>query len=168
VLNVLDVLAGGDTRFVEIRKHRPEHRTLTRVEKESDVKKREVAEAREKFEKQYLESEKKLRDAVQKKIDEVRNRKGEMDQLQMATEVALVTQTEQDRLEQELEAKRRDRDKLIKKSETDLKRTKQEIQDGYKIWAVLLPPIPPLLIGIVVFLTRRSREREGVDRARLR
>jgi len=33
---------------------------------------------------------------------------------------------------------------------------------------VLLPPIPPLLVAIVVFFTRRAREREGVSKARLR
>jgi hypothetical protein len=33
---------------------------------------------------------------------------------------------------------------------------------------VLLPPILPLAIAIVVFFTRRAREREGVARSRLR
>jgi ABC-2 type transport system permease protein len=36
------------------------------------------------------------------------------------------------------------------------------------LWAVLLPPIPPLLVAIVVFFTRRAKEREGVSRSRLR
>jgi ABC-2 type transport system permease protein len=36
------------------------------------------------------------------------------------------------------------------------------------MWAVVLPPIPPLLVALVVFFTRRAREREGVSRARLR
>jgi ABC-2 type transport system permease protein len=38
----------------------------------------------------------------------------------------------------------------------------------YKLWAVILPPIPPLLVAFVVFMRRRLREREGVTRARLR
>jgi len=42
------------------------------------------------------------------------------------------------------------------------------VQDQYKLWAVVLPPIPPLLVAIVVFFTRRAREREGVAKSRLR
>ena len=42
------------------------------------------------------------------------------------------------------------------------------MQDQYKMWAVLLPPIPPLLVAIAVFITRRGGEREGVARSRLR
>jgi ABC-2 type transport system permease protein len=42
------------------------------------------------------------------------------------------------------------------------------VQDQCKIWAVLLPPIPPLIVAAVVFFTRRVREREGVARSRLR
>jgi hypothetical protein len=34
--------------------------------------------------------------------------------------------------------------------------------------AVVLPPIFPLLIGVVVFFNRRAREREGVPEQRLR
>jgi ABC-2 type transport system permease protein len=42
------------------------------------------------------------------------------------------------------------------------------VQDWYKTAAVLLPPIPPLLVGLYVFFNRRAREREGVSKARLR
>jgi len=42
------------------------------------------------------------------------------------------------------------------------------IHRTYKLWAVLLPPIPPLLVGLAVFFQRRAKEREGVSRARLR
>jgi hypothetical protein len=33
---------------------------------------------------------------------------------------------------------------------------------------VLLPPLPPLLLAAFVFFHRRSMEREGVDKSRLR
>jgi ABC-2 type transport system permease protein len=42
------------------------------------------------------------------------------------------------------------------------------VQDKYKLWAVLLPPIPPLIVAFVVFFNRRANEREGVSKARLR
>ena len=43
-----------------------------------------------------------------------------------------------------------------------------EIQNFYKFLAVALPPIPPLLVGLVVFVSRRLREREGIAKSRLR
>ena len=42
------------------------------------------------------------------------------------------------------------------------------VQDRYKLMAVLLPPIPPLLIALCVFFVRRSRERESVAPSRRR
>jgi ABC-2 type transport system permease protein len=42
------------------------------------------------------------------------------------------------------------------------------VQNQYKLWAVLLPPIPPLLVALVVLMARRAKEREGVAGSRLR
>ena len=39
------------------------------------------------------------------------------------------------------------------------------VQDGYKLWAVLLPPIPPLIVAGIVFFNRRSKERGGLESA---
>ena len=62
----------------------------------------------------------------------------------------------------------RDRTQNIEKirRETDLRI--QKIQNWYKFVAVALPPIPPLVVGLIVFVRRRLREREGVSKARLR
>ena len=42
----------------------------------------------------------------------------------------------------------------------------QEVQRQYKIWSVIIPPLPPLLVGIFVATRRRLREREGISKAR--
>jgi hypothetical protein len=42
------------------------------------------------------------------------------------------------------------------------------VQNNYKLLAVLLPPLLPLVVGIAVFFNRRAAEREGVERSRLR
>jgi hypothetical protein len=41
-------------------------------------------------------------------------------------------------------------------------------QDRQKWLAVLLPPIPPLVVAFFVYFRRRALEREGVSKARLR
>ena len=41
----------------------------------------------------------------------------------------------------------------------------QTMRGWFMLWAVLLPPIPPLLLAGFVFIVRRSRAREGVASA---
>ena len=62
--------------------------------------------------------------------------------------------TERDK---DLEATQRVRDQQI-----------QSKQNEYKIWATLIPPIPPLLVGLIVWIQRRLREREGISRERMK
>jgi len=42
----------------------------------------------------------------------------------------------------------------------------QKIQQFFKLCAVIVPPIPPLVVGIIVFFRGRLREREGISKAR--
>ncbi len=53
-------------------------------------------------------------------------------------------------------------------SQTKVTLEKRRVENVAKMYAVFLPPIPPLLVAIIVFFTRRSRERLGVSRTRLR
>jgi len=41
-------------------------------------------------------------------------------------------------------------------------------QDWYKTLAVLIPPIPPIVLGFFFFFYRRNLEQEGVSKSRLR
>jgi ABC-2 type transport system permease protein len=42
------------------------------------------------------------------------------------------------------------------------------IQNQVKTAAVVLPCIPPLIVGIMVFASRRLRERENISKSRLK
>ena len=68
-------------------------------------------------------------------------------------------------LETQKEAKLRqakdERDREINKSETELNQEIKRVQGHYKMWAVVLPPIPPLLVALVVFFTRRRPRTRG-------
>ncbi len=92
--------------------------------------------------------------------------------LQDVTAAAQAFNIEQNRLAKRLEVTReqlqRDRDEGIEKIRRDTDLEILKIQNSIKLWAVALPPIPPLLVGLVVFVRRRLREREGISKSRLR
>jgi len=87
---------------------------------------------------------------------------------QAAIDILTLQQAEQQRLKTKIDTLTLQRDREIKKSERTLAQEIRRVQDSYKLWAVLLPPIPPLIVAFIVFFNRRAKEREGVSKARLR
>ena len=72
VLNAIDSLAGED-RFLELRKRRPKHRTLTRIEEQLEEARKKEADARDSLRKEKDENIKKETDNLNeeiKKLDE--------------------------------------------------------------------------------------------------
>jgi ABC-2 type transport system permease protein len=72
------------------------------------------------------------------------------------------------KMEAKLDRIKKEKKQEYDKIETQLNQKKRQYQEQYKMWAVILPPIPPLLVAIVVFSLRRKRESEGVAKSRLR
>ncbi len=166
MLNVVDQLS-GDTRFIDIRKRRPKYRTLTRIERETAPYRREAAQANEQFEAEMNKNIENLKKALQDKLDELRARKDISDS-QKVTELSLTTEYESKKLEQTTEKLRRESEQKRNEVETRRDLKIRSVQDWYKMWAVFLPPLPPLAVGVAVFLRRRSQERLGVSRSRMR
>jgi ABC-2 type transport system permease protein len=166
VLNVLDELA-GDKRFIEIRKRRPQYRTLERIEEQTREAKQKADKVREDSMEQYEAYKAKAEAAMQKKIDELRNRK-EGDSSQMLIELVMAQNNEEQKLKRSLESLARERDQKIDECEREKEERVNNVRTAYKLTAVLLPPIFPLVVALGVFLYRRGREREGVARSRLR
>jgi ABC-2 type transport system permease protein len=169
-LNVIDSLA-GDYRFVDMRNHRPKHRILTRVEQRTENARGATAEARERFYEECANNVKRESETLQAKIlaiqKELRSRKM-VDMQELAAELGAATAEFEGRKEEKKKEFERIRDQEVSKSETELAQQIRRVQDQCKIWAVMLPPIPPLIVAAIVFFTRRVREREGIARSRLR
>ena len=62
----------------------------------------------------------------------------------------------------------KERNRRVKQSERELASQVRGVQDRYKLLAVLLPPILPILLAFFVYFHRRKAEQEGVDTRRLR
>ena len=166
VLNILDELA-GDPEFIAIRRHRPMHRPLVRIEEATKEAREETDKAREAAYDKFEKDKEKEQKAFSKKIDNLKKRK-DVDDRQMAIEVTLAMRDGQQRLDARLKEAQQELSQETNRIETRLGRQRRQVQDGYKMWAVLLPPIPPLLLGLGVLLARRAAEREGVSRSRLK
>ncbi|HBO43531.1 MAG TPA: hypothetical protein DD670_06295 [Planctomycetaceae bacterium] len=159
VLNVLDELA-DDSRFIDIRKRRRQHRPLARIEKETEKTREDVAEAIAESQKDFEAARQKEQDKLNEQVRDLeqRIRAEKLDLMEIARRVAMVQQAGQKRLNAEVEKLERSRDQTIKEKRTEEKEKVMEIRLSYKKLAWLLAPIPPILLGLLVFLARYTRE----------
>jgi len=165
ILNTLDTLAGDD-RFVPIRSRRPVHRVLTKVNHATEAARKQADDLRKKYNDKFEAAKK----AAQKKLDDQLASLREKQSISIADaqQLQFALQKGQDELNATNQRLKGERDKELKRTEGDLTLEVRRVQDNYKTWAALLPPIPPLLVGLFVFFKRRAAEREGVNKARLR
>jgi ABC-2 type transport system permease protein len=179
-LNVLDSLVGDD-RFTEIRSRKLRYSTLAQVEEATRQLRDEDTKRRDELKKDFETAVKKIKEdqdnatkALEEKIKVMTDKQAsgepidfdELARFQIEkNEMETVIKT---KAEQEEKKLTRQRDNNIEKSRRDYEQRMKAIQANYKLWAVLLPPLPPILVALVVFARRRLREREGISRTRLK
>ncbi len=166
VLNILDSLA-KDERFVELRKRMPGHRILTKIEEATQESRKKSLDEQMKW---YDEASKDIetaREDFSKKIAELENRTDLDPRARMQ-----ILERERIRLQKtrdvNISRSEKERDQSVKQSKRELASKIRSVQDRYKLLAVLLPPILPILLAFFVFFHRRKAEQEGVDTRRLR
>jgi ABC-2 type transport system permease protein len=172
VLNVLDVLA-GDMRFVELRNKRPVHRPLDAIIGQTAQARADADAARREFEKELakLENDYKNAEASFKAEIAKLEKEGNVNRAvlqQKAIEMSAKLSVDERRKNQRIEELRRKAQNKIEESTIQYNNAVRSVQDNYKLWSVLLPPIPPLVVAFFVYFSRRAKEREGVSKARLR
>jgi ABC-2 type transport system permease protein len=171
VLNCLDEVA-GDNRFLAIRKRRPIYRTLIRIEEATADARKKNDHAFHELEAQYEKTKRDEDAAFTAEIDKIKKRiqsqGANVDLNEVSATLGLAQQTAEQRKEAKLAQAKQELDRRKNEIDTEWNVEVRRLQDWYKLWAVLLPPIPPLAVALAVFLNRRWREREGVARSRLR
>jgi len=164
VLNAIDELA-GDVALLELRKRRPIHRTLSVIETERHAFEKKLDDFSRKAEEDAEAEIARLRAQNEKQLADIDKQEGldnkSKEQIKIATSSSL--QAQLDRRIKEINEE--------KESSISIEREKVEelisgIEDGYKVYAVIVPPIPALLLGIFVFVMRRRREYASISSSR--
>ncbi len=166
ILNIIDALAGDD-RFIEIRKRTREHRTLAKIDEATKKYRDDALDEQEEFVGEIeteLQSARKRFDEALAKVDKLEG----ISPMVRKQKKEAVRQREQDRLEAEIKSLETRRIRKLKQVKYEKEQNIRAVQDEYKLYAIFIPPIPPLLVALYVFFQRREAEREGIAKSRLR
>ncbi|MBT7255325.1 MAG: hypothetical protein HN882_10010, partial [Planctomycetaceae bacterium] len=179
LLNVVDYLA-DEMDYIAIRKRKLRHSTLKTVEHEVAIEQGKQTDAISKSHKLTNSKIETLEEELEKEIQEFQE---EVVKLQdpasterpdpgMVRAKLINLSSRQQENQRKVQVTRiqeeRNRDKQIATIKRESESKLAALRNRYKLAAVLIPPIPPLLIAIIVFFVRRLRERKGVASARLR
>jgi ABC-2 type transport system permease protein len=169
ILNAIDSVSGDD-RFLAVRNRRPKHRTLSKFDENTDSIRKTAKEKQDVLQKQFDaqtdKEEKELGDKMKKLEDEYET--GAVNKEEVRLKLGAAMMTAQKRLGMAKEKAERELNIQLEKSTVDLNENIRRIQGQYKLWAVVLPPLPPLLIAIGVFFVRKIREKGGIPQSRRR
>lgn len=178
-LNVIDTLA-GESNYPKIRSHEPQHVSLRLFEQQAQLFQSAEVSNQKQFQEEFNEEIKKAEEENQRQIakfqEKIDKLKGEgatdpSKRSELIRELQKL-QISQASLERKL-AIRREKLEAVLNEKVEASRREAELktlreQAKYKYYSILIPPIPPLLVGIAVFVSRRVREREGISKNRLR
>jgi len=165
VLNAVDVLA-GDASLLELRKRRPMHRTLTRLDETRIREQQESLAAVEAANARAEEELAKARDRMQARITEIEQR-SDLDETTRRIMIQSVRNTEQQRFDAQTAAIEDAKQSEINEAGARARRDIESVQMRIRLAAVILPPIPAFLLGCAVFANRRAKEKLGVAKERL-
>ena len=165
VLNCVDVLA-GDENFVALRKKRSQHRTLLRLEAEAKVFIAQRQAQTKAAEEAAKEEGEQAQSAFNKEVDKVKSRT-DLDERNKEIMLASLQDVAQRRLEvnkQNIEDKKLNK---FREGKADFEQKNRQIENRVRTMAVLLPPLPPLMLALFMFIGRIRRENQGANPKRL-
>lgn len=160
LFNAIEVLAGDDS-MVTLRNRRAKPRRLTAIQGEI-----------EKFRRQRSKEQQKAEAKIRKKLEDAREEvEKKQEEIAQDTELGFVQKFGQlgeavDVAQQDFEIQRERLEEQLQQTIADLKGTEQQqidrLETRVRYAAVLLPPIPALLLGLSVLIVRVINEEKRV------
>jgi ABC-2 type transport system permease protein len=166
LLNVIDSLL-SDERFIELRKRQPEFRRLTKVDEmtkaANEERQDELKKASEKAESKIEEAQA----ALDAKVAAIRAETG-IDDRTKEIKIRAAEEAENRRLQAQTEQIEREKSQDIDRIKAKHARAVDEVRNQIRVAAVLAPPLPAILFGLVVFWRKRRRESATIPESRKR
>ena len=178
VSNIIDALAGEMT-YLGIRNRKKEHVTLVKIEETYETSMNRVFDLDQELQKEFLTSISAAQSSMDNKLADL---KGRIQKIQKSKEagdsydanklnalMGLFESTYRDEIAKFQNKKltlENERNEAKRRIDLEAELEIQKIQRKFKLAAVIIPPIPPLLVGLIVFTRRRLREREGISKDR--
>lgn len=154
--NAIETLA-GDSSFISLRGRRPKLRPLERIDEVKQAARRKRLDRQAELEKELQE---KLADAQQKLNEKTAELQANQDLsfIQRLQMTATAASEEQRKFDREMKKAEEEFEKQITKLEVEEKKTIEWTERRTRFFAVLLPPLPALAIGIAVVLVGLVRQ----------
>ncbi len=166
LLNAIDTLS-GDGGLVDLRGRKSMYRRLSKVDeltkKASDKRNEEVEAANAKAEADIKAAQDAL-DAAVKKIDEDKA----LDETTKQVLLKSAEEAENRRLNAKREQITRDKVRAIERTESEHLQAVREVEDWIRVIAVLVPPVPAIVLGGIIFMRKRRREQASIPSSRKR
>lgn len=164
VFNAIEVLA-GQPEFAELRSLRPQTRSLTAVQSQTDKFREERREKQKVAEEKMVEVLKKARERLTKKAENIQDSEG-LGMIEKIQTLAMTQETEQQKFDGE---KKRLEEKLaqqIQDIKTEERTQIRALEGKIRLLSCVLPPIPAVLIGIIFLGIRLKNERSNISASR--
>jgi ABC-2 type transport system permease protein len=164
-INAVDQLA-GDTSFIELRKRRPRHRTLEKVEQQTRTFEAQRLKDTQQAEALAEQRLKEAQDRLNRSVREVEARQDLDDQAKQIM-ISNLQAVENRRLQVARTTIDDEKQRQIEAARADMDSAIRGIQNTIKVLAVALPPIPAIVLFFVMSIRRIRRERIGIPVDRL-
>lgn len=179
VLNCIDWLT-DENEFIEVRKHEPSFPSLTMIDEVKELARTSVRQRSRAFQTEYEAVQRDAQESMDRELKKLReeleklkkdNEDGTIDSAQYQAKIQrfqMLQEMEQRKLNVKTQKYERERSLKIREIERTAAEEVTRIQSKVKAAAVALPCIPPLIVGVIVFASRRLRERENISKSRLK
>lgn len=165
VLNCVDTLAGEED-FIDLRKRRDEARTLTLVESLTTNSVDRRTEAVRVAQERADEELKRVRTELDEQIQQIQQNKS-LDEQSKARQIRMAELAQEKKLEAFEQEVNRETEQEIKTIKATSEREISAVKGQIRFWAIVLPPLPAILLGLILGLSRASRERQNIAEDRL-
>ncbi len=165
VLNCVDALS-GEASYIDLRKRRAQHRTLTAIQEVSDKFRKRQFDERGRAVADAKENLEKAQERLKKAAEEI-EKDTSLTPIQKGQKIDIARKTAQRTLDVATANIEREKNKKFERIAVETQQQIRAYEDWIRWWSILIPPIPAIVLGIVVLSARINAEYRNVEADRL-